>query len=316
MEKKIFTQVNNGDSVRVPLSKYEKLICNFNDCGECIVSCLGILEEINSDELAIDANLVKTALSYLIRRHPLMRSNVIQTEGDEFTLGSSKLSIDSNFVLNIDNKRTKCDDFTRCFEWLAVKTRDEMIATMEQKNQELFDFKSPTDSIWRFTIFELENNSYGLFFLMPLFICDGLCICTLTVELTNIINSLILKQDCIEMREQLDLVDNFDQLMIKKSLVDERKLKHVKELRDELSIDSRLPTMFNHTGESGLKLTLFKLSIELTKKLIELTKVHSMKMTGLVSAIVIYSLKDLYEEYEIRFPKDFTFGMSANLRFG
>ena len=65
--------------------------------------------------------------------------------------------------------------------------------------------------------------------------------------------------------------------------------------------------------EKGFKLDLFPLDKELTRRLINVSKLKKVKLTGYFHTVGIYALKKLFDENSILFPKRLAIQIPASL---
>ena len=150
---------------------------------------------VSSEEGSVlNESLVKKALLYMKKRHPLFRANLVH----EKTTKLVNLNIESKYSDEIN------------LEWSLVDCRKSLIKELEIFSSRLFDYDSKC-LLWRCKVIEfLENDcvKYAIVIILPLFITDGINITAITFELVNIINSISNNKECEEMKTQLDLVDN------------------------------------------------------------------------------------------------------------
>lgn len=301
----------------VALSDYERLLYNITKLGDENVIGIAILDHnddcaSSNQNIIIDEALLKMAMFYMYKRHPLFRAYVkedINTNQVYFKFPDFDEEYKDESQLTVYT--STLDDVTRLTDEL------------EAFNCLFFNYKENC-LLWRLKFIKYKQynnasnhviNRYAIALVLPFFITDGINVNTLCVEITNIINCLLTNQICDEMQTQLDLIDNLHQLIEKHNLFIK---KHQNALETYLKCNKNvffnLPGKFKNLIDKGLKITLLPLDFELSQKLIEQCKQRNLKVTGLLIAAAIYALKQLYEENGFYFPRDFSIGIPANLR--
>ena len=324
-ETSYFTQVNELSTYRIPVSSYDKLLYNYTSTGECHVLGVAIIEDYSNQDAelqdkkqqVVNQQLAKKALDYLVWRHPLLRAHLERDsrksdETDPF---------DSDLRLVISNDKQSLDaDNSKHLEWKTAASRNDLPGLLVEFNvapyhvdARVLDESKP----WRLCWIEFNEDSrvkYAVAFSLPLYLCDGLCISALLIEYINTLNSILLDQTCQEMSERLDLADVVHTLVKKKQLIDGKKLEKIKQLPNRELPDSRIHAKFREKPERGCKINMFCVDELVTKRCLQFCKSHNLKLTGYLSAILLYALEDLYTENGLPFPSDFFFGLAANLR--
>ena len=148
----------------------------------------------SDQETLLDENLVRKAMLYMKKRHPLFRANVDHDP------------ISKSVNLIIQNKYTDDVDL----EWCQINSRNFLTKKLEEFNSKLFEYEKDC-LLWRCKVIEFKENDmvkYCLALVLPLYITDGINISTLIIEVVNIINSILNNKECEEMRIHLDLIDN------------------------------------------------------------------------------------------------------------
>ncbi len=128
------------------------------------------------------------------KRHPLLRANI----SHDPVLKSVNLIIKNKYAEDLD------------LEWCRIDSRVFLTKTLEEFNSKLFEYEKKC-LLWRCKVIEFKENGINKFCLalvLPLYITDGINITTITIELVNIINSILNDRECEEMRINLDLIDN------------------------------------------------------------------------------------------------------------
>ncbi|CAF0835741.1 unnamed protein product [Brachionus calyciflorus] len=149
---------------------------------------------------------------------------------------------------------------------------------------------------------------------MGFFITDGFNMSTLSIELVNILNSLITNQECEEMRVKLDTIDSFYVYCQKNNLVKETNLKEIELRKLEPFPKFVLSEKLRNKNETGFKINFLNFNEETTSKMIKTSKDHKIRMTSFFYTIGLYALKELYDQNEIEFPKDILIDIAVSLR--
>ena len=132
---------------------------------------------------------------------------------------------------------------------------------------------------------------------------DGINITTIVIELVNIINSLLTRTECIEMKENLELIANLDEIVEEHKLLNDAQMQYIKRLQKEPRVDFKLSPQFKWFNETGYKLNLFTVNPNLTERIIKANKLNKTKLTAYLMTIGFHALKDLYTENNIQIPK-------------
>lgn len=213
-----------ADVKRIEFDEYLKLLLNFSRCGDLKVTGLAILESKNSPQFKINQEIVKKSIEYLLRRHALLRAHLEFVENKTF------------FSISQDQK------------WSEVVIGEDLVfgelTSRSQLNAELekiidkrinYDVES---KLWRVGLFSFPNDensavSYALALFLPVYMTDALNITSLSLELTNIVNSIVSGTECVEMREQMPLVDTEFNLITKQNLVGPKQLEKIQEIQSK-----------------------------------------------------------------------------------
>lgn len=134
------------------------------------------------------------------------------------------------------------------------------------------------------------------------------------VELINIINALVTNKECKEMTEILQPVESLNYMINKHSMIGEAQRETLNELYKLKPVDFLLPSEFRIHNERGFKLNLVKLDKELTSQILAKARQNKIRLSGYFNAVVFYALRDLYVEYDLEFPKEFSCGNTVNMR--
>jgi hypothetical protein len=302
----------------IKLTAYDKIIYNFTRLGDLNTIGVGIID--SSDKtVQVDRTLMKKALYYLIERHPLMRSHL--ESNDENTKNAELYyRIEEKFNLNYLDRDYDEDDLN-CEH---LTSRGELTKKLEKFNSREFEYFKKC-KLWRIALYsfvdeeealEEKRLKHAIVIVMPLFLTDGLNICTIIIELVNILNSLSNQTECLEMKEKLQVSDNMYTILEERHLFTDKHKAMIDEMHaSDKRLDFKYSNKFKCNNERGLKINIFRIDKETTRRVIEMAKARNLKLTGVVAALIIYTINDLYEANKVIFPKDVCFGVSANLRF-
>jgi hypothetical protein len=103
------------------LTEYEKLLLNYNKCGESIVMGTLLVENEDDINIALTEQIVKQALLVLQKRHPFFRAYLnddassIHVQNEDFNPieldWSDKLIAHSELITQLENFNSKFFDF-------------------------------------------------------------------------------------------------------------------------------------------------------------------------------------------------------------
>lgn len=287
----------------VRFTDYDKNLYHFTLCGDLLVFGLSIIDCIGQKEATLDQDLVKNALVFLIKRHPLLRAHLqIDDENVFFKITEEA----ENYIINEDD-----------LKWQLLDSRNDLAIKLENFNNQRFDYKSKC-KLWRACVYEFQEENrkkYAIAFLLPLFMTDALNITSISIEIVNIINSLLLNTKCVEMSNKLDLIDNMYTIIDRNNLIKEKQLKKIDEINNSKSSSFKFASIFKSNNETGSKINILKLSKDASKNLISIAKSKNIKLTGFLMGCLFYSIRDLYKENDLAEPINVKFGVSTNLRF-
>lgn len=288
----------------IELSSYEKFFYYATLVGDTNVISISIISTNNNVKL--NDETVKRAMLYMFKRHPLFRAHIKNNEN----VKKIYFAIPKNFIKKTQDMK---------FERLVVNNRDEFIKECENFNSTLFKYEDNC-LLWKIKIVEFmdddKKNKIGLLLLAPMYLTDGINIVTLSNELVNIINSLLENKECVEMNETLALYENIESMVERNGLISSKLRETYEEFcKTDPIIKFRLPKEFFNPNDHGVKLKLLALDKQLSKSLYEIAKTKKIKLNGVLAAVFLYALKDLYEENGLQIDKDLMFLVMINLRF-
>lgn len=222
--------------LRIEFNEYLKMLFNFTRCGDLTVIGMAILENKDKTlrDLDLTCELVKKSIEYLLKRHALLRAH-IETDDDT-----------SKVYFSIDDNDPKWSQVVvgQDLVYGKLNTRNQVHARLESLVDKRLDYKVNC-KLWRAGLFSFPvgtgsqecnqsgcaSNQYALVFLLPLYMTDALNITSLTIELVNLINSLVLGIECEEMRVQLPLVDTELNLIRKENLIGQKQIENIIEMK-------------------------------------------------------------------------------------
>ena len=290
------------------LTDYEKYIYNLTLSGDENVIGIGKIEAKDEKINALDSIIIKKALYFMFKRHPFFRTVVKKDDSYYFEIHSDTFKSEEmmNFEFSEINEKYKEEEVVREFENFLSKP---------------FDYENNC-LLWRFKLTNyIENNKnlsiFGL--ILPLYMTDGLNITTLVFEFTNIINSLLNQTKCEEMSNKLEICPNMHELLMKRGFLNDNVKNEVENLiKNERLVHFNMPLLFrNNDNERNnrTKINLFKIDSNVSEKIILQSKERKIRLTGFFITIALNTFKELYDEYNIVFPRDFSCMLPANLRF-
>jgi hypothetical protein len=277
----------------VAFNPLEEAFYNLSRLGDAI--CFG-LAKVPKNVILSD-ELIKKSLFFLYKRHPLLRADVkIDVKTNQTSL---KYPIDYQYnESNIQFTSYKLEDSNKYTE------------KIEQFTSKPFEFN---DLLWRMMLLEL-NDKYIIVLAVALYITDGMNICALTIELVNIMNSLLTHTVCEEMNSTLPLVDNVYQMIEKTELFTECDQELLKKMPKRDNVKFLLSPYFRNENDIGFKLNLLAIDRDLSQSIFENAKSKNIKLTGFLATCIIYAFKKLYHENGLEIQEDFSMNLSVSLR--
>lgn len=281
--------------------------------GDLILLSFSILEARNNEAstISLSRDVVEKAIDYMQRRHALLRSRLQHDKSN----GTSHLLFDQESQLE-PNKIP--------IDWDKCKSRDEMVKCFETKLSSPFGFDT-LPYLWRVFVTEFVEDGkrlYAVAIWLPMLITDGINGVTLNIELVNIINALLVNQECIEMKEKLEHFGDVYNLAAERNLLGDKARENMiklKEKKNGAAADTSpcmLPSEFKSHSETGTRLSLIRLDRENTANLLKIAKQRGHRFTGVVAAVFFYSLKQLFDENNIDHKFDeVKFCLPVSLRF-
>lgn len=289
----------------VELSPTEKYYYYASLLGDMNALSISIIN-IDDNEVQLNDGIIKEAIYYMCKRHPLLRAKLYKDENTKKHYFS-------------DDYEKKLINFEETvFERSRVNDRNEFISECEKFNSIIFNY-SNNCLLWRLKVVEFKEDlkhKLGLILVLGLYITDGVNISALSIDLLNIINSLLQNKQCIEMNEHFELLDNTEKIIETHGLLTpEIKDKFEKADANKEEIKFLFPKEFKNQDDHGMKINLLALDIELSNLLANCAKSKGVKLTGLFESALFYALNDLYKENQIEMPKNLTTFVPVNLRF-
>jgi hypothetical protein len=107
------------------------------------------------------------------------------------------------------------------------------------------------------------------------------------------------------MKEKLELIPNFEEIVNEHKLMDASKMDHIKKMKNKPRVDFKLSSKFQYHNEIGFKLNMFTIDSNLTERIVNQNKLNNTKLTAYLTTVAFYALNDLYMENNIRLPKGF-----------
>jgi hypothetical protein len=258
----------------------------------------------SANDIMLNDDLIKEAMYYLYKRHPLFRAHIHVD------------SISKKIYFAIPTVYEKTADemkFQRC----RLSSRSDLTREIERFSVQCLDYKSKV-LLWGLEVMEYEQNEQNIHVFVlsvPMYMTDGVNITALTIELINIVNSLMQNKKCQEMIQSLDLVDDVEKIIEKYNLAgDKYREDFEKNRKNKPQINFQLPNSFKN-NDYGYKINLLPLEVELTRKLVAYAKKNEIKVNSILTTAFYYALKELYAENGIRIQKDVTMYVMVNLRF-
>jgi hypothetical protein len=286
------------------LTDYEKIVLNINKLGDLLV--MGIIlienEETNSN-VQLTESTVRNALNLLQKRHPFFHAY-----------------IDENSNLQINEQDYNLIELEWFDQDQLQPNRSEMLTQLELFNAKPFDFKAYSNLVRCKVVRYLENESsnkimYSISLSIASIITDGINVTAITIELVNIINALLSQTECSEMKTCLEPVESLHYYVEKYKLFGEKQKNNLLEKQKEQEVEFLLDKEFRQFNETGFKLDCFKVDKQTTSKIMQKAKENKIRLTGYLNTAVLYALRDLYNEYNLKLPEILTSSHAVNLRF-
>ena len=286
------------------LTSYEKVVLDTTILGDFNV--VGSTFNEVKDQVVITKELINKALVIFQKRHPFLRSYVA--------------TVDNNTRQSCLRVLSKIVDSAQMidFEFIDLKSNtSNIIQQIELFNSKLFQVNNGL--LWR-CLAILYNDQMGKQMLsinlsISLIITDGINTSTLSIELINILNSLLTGVDCEETLIELEPFEHsIHDICEQNGLFGQEQKAKVHELSKITPIDFILHPKFKSNNEKGLKINFIKLDRDLTNKLSNSCKKHGVRMTGVLNTAAFYAIKQLYSENGLEPPKRYSCLMPANLR--
>lgn len=281
------------------LTTYEKMLLNSCLNGDCLVMSTLFIES-DKEKPLINQELIKKSMRILCKRHPFLRAYVQIQENRAF------LKIDQ------DDYNQKLD-----LEWLDLTqtpiNRSRITEECSKFNSKHFDLNNKS-LLWRVQVIKYTDlNSkikYILNLVINLFISDGLNSTVLSIEMVNILNALLDKKVCTEMQDFLSPTENLH-FYCEKFNFNTQKKPNFRNSNSKFI----LPEEFSSKEqEVGFELEFLKLNKELTKKILDYSKIKQVRQSAFFHTLFFYALRDLYLESDLKFPTRVFIDLSANLR--
>ncbi|CAF0846843.1 unnamed protein product [Brachionus calyciflorus] len=276
------------------LTAYEKMLLKTSRSGDCLVMSSAFLEMEN---VVLTKAIVLQALKCMTKRHPFLRSTLL--------FDSDKVFLKINNSVN-----DKIE-----FEWLdlthKITNRCDLIAICAQFNSTKFNFSDGLQ--WRTQLIKYKNDAgvkYLINFVINLFLSDGINAMALCIEIINIVNSILNGDICEEMKVILDPIESLD--FYSKSLINWKRVEDL--IMNKKDGKFLLPIKFG-SKDPGFLLDFFKIDSFTTKKIQEICKKNSCRLTAYFYALFTNALKDLYSKNEVKFNRKVIVDLSANMRF-
>lgn len=286
------------------LTPYEKVVLITNLLGDFNVISSTFFEfDRSKSDLEFNDDLVRTGLNILCKRHPYLRASIHVNKTDENFIAKAHFKIASSARIE--------------FESLELSDSNEIIKCMEDFNSKLFTINND-GILWRtqlISYYENGTKKYLINLVVHLTICDGINISTLSLELINILNSLLKNHECEEMKVNLKPSLSLNELAKLKGLFTQTQEDMVNKLSQKSgAVEFILDEKFKSLNQTGLKINLIRLDKNLTRSLINKCKLNDVRITGCLNTAIFYALKDLYSLNGLQPPNEFCCDMPANMR--
>ena len=286
------------------LTEIDKMNFYYNYMGDILVMGTSFLETTQP----ITQDHVKTALIYLQKRHPFLGA-YLDAHFKE-----------NRFYIKFDQQDQKVSDQIE-LEWLDLCDEPfSMRKLIEESSQfvsRLFTL-GPGYLLWRVQVISYKDEQgqkkYVLNLIAQQAITDGLNIITLSIEIANILNSILTDTVCEEMKTRMEPCESLYETCKKTRLYKEEFQPLIDKMNNEFHPKFLLHEKFKEGNESGLKLDFFKFDKEFTSKILAKSKQHKLRLTGFFQTAAFYALHKLYLENELTFPKSLKIEVPTSLR--
>ncbi|CAF1068933.1 unnamed protein product [Brachionus calyciflorus] len=292
-----------SQGIEIELTEYEKTFVNAFILGEFIVMGTSFISDRETN-FKLNKLLVRNALVYLQKRHPYLNAYLKIQKSENLM----------HLIIPYEDRSHKID-----LEWLdltnEIVDHDKLKKELAKSNSIYFKYDNK-DLLWKVQIIEyLENGkfSYLINLIANLAITDGMNICALSVEITNIINSLIDERECEEMRVKLEPLKDMYTLCKETGIFKKAHLEAIQKFNQPEFAKFILPKEFS-SEKNGFNLTFFKMNSDLTEKILAKCKLTNIRITGYLQTIFLYAIRDLYLENNLKFPQRITVEIAASLR--
>ena len=286
------------------LNDYDKIFAYLNYFGDILVMGTSFLETTQP----ITKDHVKKALIYLQKRHPFLGA-YLDAHFKE-----------NRFYIKFDPQDQEISNQIE-LEWLDLSnepfSRRKLIEESNQFNSKLFTL-GPGHLLWRVQVIsykdEQDQIKYVLNLVVQVVITDGLNITTLSIEIVNILNSILSESVCEEMITKMEPCEGLYEICKKTCLFKDEFQPLIRKMNNEVHPNFVLHDKFKEDNESGFELDFFKFDKELTSKILAKSKQNKLKLTGFFQTAAFYALHELYLENELTFPKSLMIETVASLR--
>jgi hypothetical protein len=274
------------------LTKYEKVILDTTLLGDFnVISSTFFHVDQQETTIKLDETLVRKALCILQKRHPYLRSST-------FVDSCGKKAFFKVLDLDEASLNAKIE-----FESVGLCGETEITKLMEAFNSRLFTVNED-QLMWRCQLATIEqDNKYLINLSVGLHITDGINISTISLELINILNSLLTNQnDSDEMNVILEPSLSLNELAFNKGLFTQTQQDTVDALaRQKDPVQFVLHEKFKSAQETGLKINLIRLDQDMTRQLIQKCKSNQTRITGCLNASIFYALRFVFDDFSYLF---------------
>jgi hypothetical protein len=285
---------------------FEKVVANLGLLGDFNVMSSTFLHQTGHAEISRDL-FVKT-LQIMQERHPFFRASLVK-DHDQAAAGKMY------FILEETSEAVRKIQA----EWLDLTgeqpppSRSRLLQECAKFNAKRFD-SNAGNLLWRGQLIKYgETGEYIVNIVLFIAITDGFNSIQLAIEIVNILNALATGQVCAEMRVKLDACESLYYYCKKSQLIDEKKEKLIAAL-DKPMRRQTFAAEFRCAHETGFKLDFFKLSKDVTRRVIARAKENNTRLTAYFYTALFYALKKVYAENELDFPTQLIFQFPASLR--
>jgi hypothetical protein len=287
----------------IKLSPFQVYDYYLASCGDYVTFNLGIIRSSQGTKLENDH--FKKALVFMQERHPLLRAHI---EHD---------TTNPRDVYLVFNQKPRDIDL----DWTSdVNSREEMVKEVEKFNNRRFNFRESCLLLRAICIEFTDSDGqkkYAISFRMISGLTEGLNMCALLIETMNIVQALVSGTECEEMKTKLDFVENVHAQLIKNNLFTEDLQKEVDRLNGEKREHPQAMSIekFKSSNEKGAKIDLIRFDKQQTASFISKCKRNNQKLTAPLTALFFKSLREIFVENSVDFPKEVSFGLPVCLRF-